>query len=188
MEYSHPIPFQSLRDESPYRRRQRCLDRHGYASTYEKDLGGDVVVPGAFRKSLAEYGMPALCWNHDFTGVPLGNVVACEERSKGLWFKSELPKDDSLVAQIIPKMKRGDLKGISIGYKAIEKETRRSDGARLLKKITLVEISFCPRPMNVQAQIESVKSFNPDRLDVVERALEEATREMQSLARRVRGR
>ena len=105
-----------------------------------------------------------------------------------LGFKAELPKDDQLVAEIIPKMKRGDLKGVSIGYKAIEKETRRSDGARLLKKINLVEISICPRPMNVQAQIESVKSFNPAHLDVVERALQEAAREMQSIARRVRGR
>jgi hypothetical protein len=32
------------------------------------------------------------------------------------------------------------------------------------------------------------KSFDPDRLDVVERALEEAAREMQNIARRVRGR
>ena len=187
MEYGQAIPFESFETKG-FIDDGDTWTVTGYASTYEKDLGGDVVVPGAFRKSLADYGMPALIWNHDITGVPLGNVVACEEREKGLWFKSELPKDDSLVAEIIPKMKRGALKGVSIGYKAIKKETRPSDGARLLKQINLVEISFCPRPMNVQAQIESVKSFNPDRLDVVGRALEEAAREMQNIARRVRGR
>lgn len=189
MEYGQAIPFESnfetkaLREDGD----PGVFVVSGYASTYEKDLGGDVVVPGAFRKSLADYPTPALCWNHDYTGVPLGVVVACEERAgKGLWFKAELPKDDQLVAEIIPKMKRGDLKGVSIGYKTIRKETR--PGGRLLKEIALMEISICPRPMNERAQIESVKSFNPDRLDVVERALDEAAREMQNIARRVRGR
>ena len=111
----------------------------------------------------------------------MGVVVACEERAgKGLWFKAELPKADQLCAEIVPKMKRGDLKWVSIGYKAIQ--------SRLLKEIALMEISFCPRPMNERAQITSVKSFNPAKLDVVERALEEAAREMQNIARRVRGR
>jgi Escherichia/Staphylococcus phage prohead protease len=187
MEYGQPIPFQSFETKALIDDDSDAWIVEGFASTYDKDLGGDVVVPGAFRKSLAAYPTPALCWNHDISGVPLGVVVACEERAgKGLWFKAELPKADQLCAEIIPKMKRGDLKGVSIGYKAIQKETR--PGGRLLKEIALMEISFCPRPMNERAQITSVKSFNPDRLDVVERALEEATREMRTLARRVRGR
>jgi Escherichia/Staphylococcus phage prohead protease len=190
MEYSQPIPFQSFETKALIDDDSDAWIVEGFASTYDKDLSGDVVVPGAFRKSLAAYPTPALCWNHDFTGVPLGIVVACEERAgKGLWFRAELPKEDHLAREIVAQMKRGELKGISIGYKTIRKETR--PGATLLKEIALMEISFCPRPMNERAQITSVKSFNSAKLDVVERALEEfeqVTRDMRSLARRVRGR
>ena len=78
---------------------------------------------------------------------------------------------------------------MSIGYKVIEKEQRKE--ARYLKQIHLYEVSVVNCPMNPLAEIESVKSFDPDQLDVVGRAveeLEEVTREMRTLARRVRGR
>jgi HK97 family phage prohead protease len=117
--------------------------------------------------------------------VPLGNIVAAREDKKGLWFKAELPKDVTFVSgRIIPQVKRKGLKGVSIGYKAIDRETRKSDGARLLKQINLVEISFVPRPMNPLAEIESVKSlqeFDPMR------ALEGVFAEMQRLTRDLRG-
>jgi uncharacterized protein len=143
------------------------------------------VVPGAFKKSLQNHGLPMLLWNHRIDDVPLGNVVECEERKKGLWFKAELPKDDTFVSgRIIPQAKRRGLKGVSIGYKAIEKETRKSDGARLLKQINLVEISFCPRPMNPMAEIETVKNFDPE-LDAATRMAEVAD-ELQRLTRRLR--
>jgi hypothetical protein len=154
----------------------------GYASTFgNKDLGGDVVVEGAFKKSLEKHGLPMLLWNHKMDDVPLGNIVAAREDKKGLWFKAELPKDDTFVSgRIIPQVKRKGLKGVSIGYKAIDRETRKSDGARLLKQINLVEISFVPRPMNPLAEIESVKSL--DEFDPM-RALEGVFAEMQRLTR-----
>ena len=73
MEYGQAIPFE-VRFETKALREDgdAWFVVSGYASTYEKDLGGDVVVPGAFRKSLADYGIPALCWNHDVYGRPLG--------------------------------------------------------------------------------------------------------------------
>jgi hypothetical protein len=73
---------------------------------------------------------------------------------------------------------------VSNRLKAIDRETRRSDGARLLKQIKLVEISFVPRPMNPLAEIESVKAlqdFDPMH------ALEGIFDEMQRLTRDLRG-
>jgi hypothetical protein len=74
---------------------------------------------------------------------------------------------------------------VSIGYKAIENKIRRSDGARLLKQINLVEISFCPRPTNPLAEVETVKSLFADPNEPI-LTLESLADEMQSLAHRVR--
>lgn len=56
---------------------------------------------------------------------------------------------------------------MSIGYKAIDKEVRKSDGARLLKQINLAEISFVTRPMNPLAEIETVKSLGAGPLGTI---------------------
>jgi phage head maturation protease len=96
----------------------------------------------------------------------------------GVWTRYRGP-----LKKIIPQVKRKGLKGVSIGYKAIDHETRKSDGARLLKQINLVEISFVPRPMNPLAEIESVKALQD--FDPMS-ALEGMFAEMQRLTRDLR--
>jgi phage head maturation protease len=50
----------------------------GYASTFGNvDLGGDVVMSGAFRKSLSE-DMPKMFWMHD-PSEPIGRWTAAQE-------------------------------------------------------------------------------------------------------------
>ena len=57
----------------------------GFASVFgNRDLGGDVVVEGAFKKTLAQYGLPAILWNHKMDEPPLGNVVDAKETKRGL--------------------------------------------------------------------------------------------------------
>lgn len=135
----------------------------GYGSIFNNvDLGNDVVVPGAFQKSLRENGMPLLLFNHKMEDAPIGTVTEAKEDKRGLWFKAELPKDDSFVAgRIVPQLKKRGLRGTSIGYKATQKETRTSDRARMLKEIRLVEISVVNLPMNPLAGVETVKGFVP---------------------------
>jgi HK97 family phage prohead protease len=85
--------------------------------------------------------------------------------------------------RIMPQLRQRGLKeSVSIGYRATEKETRRSDGARLLKRIQLFEISLTSMPANPLAEVETVsKSFDPADLD-----LSEVADELQRLTRRLR--
>lgn len=140
-----------------------CWTITGYGSIFNNtDLGNDVVMPGAFAKSLRETGLPLLLFNHKMEDAPIGTIVEAKEDRRGLWFKAELPKDDSFVAgRIVPQLKRRGLRGTSIGYKATQKETRRTDGARLLKEIRLFEISVVNLPMNPLAAVETVKGLVP---------------------------
>lgn len=118
---------------------------------------------------------------------PLGNVLEAKEDKRGLYIKAELPKDDVFVSgRIIPQLKKRGLKGMSIGYRATEKEIRKSDGARLLKGIHLVEVSVVTRPMNPLAEVETVKSLGADPYTSIP-VLENVMREMHKLTRDLRG-
>lgn len=142
-----------------------CWTITGYGSVFgNKDFGNDVVIAGAFAKSLRENGMPLMLFNHKMDMPPIGAIIDAKEDKRGLWFKAELPKDDTFVAgQIVPQLKRRGLKGTSIGYKIAPggKEVRKSDGARLLKEIRLFEISVVNMPMNPLASVETVKGLVP---------------------------
>ena len=63
-----------------------------YASTFgNKDLGDDVVVKGAFKKSLEEKGAESvfMFWQHD-SDVIVGEWKSMEEDEHGLLVKGQL--------------------------------------------------------------------------------------------------
>ena len=64
----------------------------GLASTYgTKDLGGDIVLPGAFAATLAEKGRERpLLWAHD-TAEPIGLGVLTDS-GKGLEIEGTLDR------------------------------------------------------------------------------------------------
>lgn len=132
----------------------------GYASTFgNEDLGGDIVVKGAFTESLQKRGMPLLLFQHKMEDAPLGPVIEAKEDARGLWFKAELPKDDSFnKGRVIPQLKRKGLKGVSIGFRVKAGGAQRRNGVRYIEKADLFEISLVNMPMNPQAAVETVKA------------------------------
>lgn len=139
-----------------------CWTFTGYAAVFNTvDQGNDIIMPGAFKSSLEKYGLPQILFQHKMEEAPVGTCIEAKEDRKGLWIKGELPKDDEFVrGRLVPQLKRRALKGMSIGYKAIDKE-RRKDGVRLLKSVRLFEASFVTFPMHLDAGVESVKGLVP---------------------------
>lgn len=150
-------------EEKALQESDACWTFTGYASIFgTKDLGGDIVVPGAFAKSLREHGLPLILFQHKMEEAPVGTCLDAKEDKRGLWIKGELPKDDDFVrGRLVPQLKRRGLKGMSIGYRATETEKRKSDGVRLLKTIRLYEASFVSLPMHPDAGVESIKGVVP---------------------------
>jgi HK97 family phage prohead protease len=148
----------------------------GYGAVFNnRDNGGDVIMPGAFQKSLRDHGLPLILFQHKADECPVGVCVDAHENSRGLWVKAELPKDDTFVAgRLVPQLKRKGMRGMSIGYRAQEIERRKSDNARLLKQVRLYEVSFVSMPMNPEANVESIKHLHPediaDQFDELRRA------------------
>lgn len=139
----------------------------GYASVFgNKDLDGDVMVKGAFAKTLKSRD-PVLLWGHDMGSIPIGKIASIEEDHKGLRFEAHMPRDDDRVkGQIAPQLRIGSLKGISIGFRVKDRE-RQKDGTTLIKEVELFEVSLVSIPANPLASVTGfkslgVQSFNSD--------------------------
>jgi HK97 family phage prohead protease len=138
----------------------------GYASVFGiLDRGGDIVMPGAFKASLADWkkrgaSLPML-WQHDPSN-PIGVWTQLDEDEKGLKVEGELIPDVPQAAVTRSLMKHGAVTGLSMGYQTKYAEVDRSTGARRLKKVDLWEISLVTFPMlpEAQAQVKNI-DFDP---------------------------
>lgn len=128
----------------------------GYGSVYGNvDLGGDVVVTGAFNKSIASGRKVRMLWQHDHS-TPIGVWNIVSEDEKGI--KVEGVFAPTPKAQEIKELvKMGAIEGLSIGYKTINADYD-SQGNRVIKEAELWEISVVTFPMNEAATITDIKA------------------------------
>lgn len=142
----------------------------GLASTWDLDLGGDVILKGAFRDTLREWKkgervIPLLdSHSTDSVEALVGWMTAAEETDDGLEATFEMLGDDLRAEAVYRRVKKGVVTGLSIGYVPMETvtpdEKERLQGIwRKLKKVDLKEVSVVLWPMNNEARIENVKSM-----------------------------
>ncbi len=132
----------------------------GYLSTFGNvDHGNDIIQRGAFTESLKTHN-PSLFWSHN-QDQPLGIFEKAIEDDHGLLVFGKMPKTDTFVKdRIVPQMKIGSIKSMSVGFSIEdEKDTEYSKGIRTIKKLKLWEGSLVTIPMNDKA---TVKSIMPD--------------------------
>lgn len=134
----------------------------GYGSVFGNvDSYGDVVMPGAFAKSLGSIkkgGDPLpMLWNHK-SDEPIGGYTSLEEDDRGLKVSGFiLINEVARAKEIFALMKARVVKGLSIGYYEVEAEQDKKSGNRLLHELDLREISPVTFPANVLAEVEGVK-------------------------------
>lgn len=135
----------------------------GYASTFggEPDSYGDVIVRGAFAKSIASRSTKFL-YEH---GTAIGKQLEIREDEKGLFGRWSIV-DTQAGTDAYKLAKAGVLDSLSIGYRTVSDEYRAEDGVRLLKEVELYEVSAVAIPANRNAVITDVKSFHHHSSDV----------------------
>jgi len=131
----------------------------GLAATFGNlDLVDDIVERGAFKESI-EKELPVILWQHS-SYEPIGMPAVITEIPEGLFVIGRLPKEDVFVSgRVIPQLKIGSVKTMSIGFHALEFEIN-NQGIRRLIKVDLKEISLVTFPANPKAKITDVKSIN----------------------------
>jgi HK97 family phage prohead protease len=161
---SLPFEVKEISEDSEY------FTFEGYASTFGNiDLGDDIIVRGAFSKTLKKNAEVPVLWQHQMS-EPVGKSIRLNEDDKGLYIKAILPKSDTLVSgRIIPQMKVGSIREMSIGF--FTRESDMEKGVRLLKEIELFEVSLVTKAMNPQALVSGFKSV--ESLKDIEQSLKE---------------
>jgi len=123
------------------------------------DLGGDIVAPGAFKRSLSQHrksgSLPQMFWSHDPSRVP-GKWLDMREEDDGLHVKGVLA-DTPLGNEVHTLLKMEAVRGLSIGYQTMNADYDK-EGNRIIKEADLWEVSVVSLPMNPLAQIMHVKT------------------------------
>ncbi len=136
----------------------------GLASTYgNPDLHGDVVLPGAFTRSLRDRPRVPVLWQHH-ADVPIG-TAALEDRPAGLLVRAQLVLADPQAQAAHAHLQAGSVTGLSIGFQTLVEDTATIGGrhVRRLKEIDLWEVSVVTFPANERARILDVHAAaDPD--------------------------
>jgi len=132
----------------------------GYGSVFGNvDLGGDVVIPGAFARSLADHKnngtMPSMFWMHQMDRVP-GAWSQMREDEKGLYVRGKLA-DTELGDEMRSLLRMNAVAGLSIGFQTKSADYDR-EGVRRITEVDLWEVSLVSLAMNPLARVESSKS------------------------------
>ena len=102
----------------------------GYASLFgAEDLGRDVVMPGAFRSSLAKRGPRGIkmLYQHDPNEV-IGVWLKLSEDIRGLRVEGKLLPDVGRSREVLSLMRAGAVDGLSIGYHVVKATKDGEDG------------------------------------------------------------
>lgn len=145
----------------------------GYAAVYgNRDAHGDLIVPDAFKESLAEHKaqnrpIPMHVMHRGVfggDGLPVGVWNTIEEDSKGLRVEGKISGAANTDAGrlLFERVKDGALGGLSIGYRikpnGVTYGKSQGDPKRTLKNLNLSEISLVDDPSDAFARVEEVKS------------------------------
>ena len=134
----------------------------GYASVFNiRDDGGDLVLPGAFKKTILErFNRIKICWQHDWK-LPIGKPRELREDDHGLFVRGGI-SDTTTGRDARVLMKDGVVDVLSFGYDVIKESW--SDVAdqrtRLLQELRLYEISPVTIAMHPLARITGVKGID----------------------------
>jgi len=127
-----------------------------YVSIFNNvDLGGDIILQGAFAESLAKK-FPKGVWSHNWD-LPIAKTLEAREDSKGLYIKGQFNLDTQRGKEAYSDVKFGTIDEFSIGFR-VQDDEWRDDGVRVIKKAKLYEWSPVLAGMNPETEVISVKS------------------------------
>lgn len=130
----------------------------GYASLFGvADGAGDVVMPGAFRDSIARRGAAAIrmLFQHD-PGQPIGVWRELSEDNRGLLVRGQLTRNVQRADELRRLLAEGAVDGLSIGFKTLVASRDRATGHRRLMRLDLWEISIVTFPMLAGARVTAL--------------------------------
>ena len=150
-----------------------------FASFGNKDADGDIIIAGAFAKTIAENGPSSTkprikhLLNHDVT-KPLGKLLLLQEDAKGLYYESQIGTH-TLGKDFIKMVESGLVTEHSIGFKTIKEDTKTE--ANYMSELKLWEgSSLTAWGSNGETPLTGMKGLKLDELNTRIKALDKFCR------------
>lgn len=134
------------------------LQFEGYASTKDMDRTNDVVVPGAFQKSINQYMENPIIFLQHNSALPIGSVIEASIDDNGLFIVGIVKSDKENIFQ---DLRTGVIKTMSFWYRVnkYEQQEKKENSKTIyyneIQELELFEISLVSVPMNPKAKIKS---------------------------------
>jgi HK97 family phage major capsid protein/HK97 family phage prohead protease len=140
---------------------QRVIE--GIASTPSTDRMGDIVEPKG-----ATFSLPIpLLWQHK-SSEPIGHVIEAAVTESGIAIRAQIAKiaDAGKLKDRLDEawqsIKNGLVRGLSIGFNPIEAADIKGTWGQRFTKWEWLELSAVTIPANIDASIQTVKSYDTD--------------------------
>ncbi len=147
----------------------------GYASDYEADRQDEFFEAGAVNDGLKAYleSNPILLYHHQ-SGNALGQVLEAKIDNVGAWVKARIdkPAAGTWAQDVYQKVKRGTIRGFSIGGRFFRRHDQKS-GLTKIYKADIHEISVTPYPVNPRTLFGVATKAFGDEPDPRERRLQQ---------------
>lgn len=158
----------------------------GYASVFNNvDSMGDIVAPGAFTKSLGNYGpngagIPCY-WEHrtDDPNFCIGWTKSAVQDDHGLRVEVQLDLENPIAQQAYKLLKNGVTRQMSFYYEV--KDYGVQDDNFILKELEIFEVSVTQVGANQETEIVSVKSF-PQELKAFDGTLQQTSAKLDQVS------
>lgn len=144
----------------------------GYLSAFDnKDHVGDIIVKGAFTKSISERKNQIFFLNQHNWDQPHGKFNVLQEDVKGLYFESMPLVDTTYSSDLLKLYEAGIINEHSIGYSVVQDSYDEKSDARVLKELKLYEGSNVTLGANPQTPFMGMKTGFKKAADQAKRIL-----------------
>jgi HK97 family phage prohead protease len=131
----------------------------GYLSSFDnKDHDGDIIVKGAYTKSINERKSQIFFLNQHNWQQPLTKFNVLQEDEKGLYFESMPLPETSYANDVMKLYEAGVLKEHSVGFQTVKADYNKTEDTRYIKEIKLYEGSVVTLGANSNTPFTGFKS------------------------------
>ena len=143
----------------------------GVASKYGvEDAYGDVIEKGAFTKTIKDGNPFPVLWQHRAADVIGDGSVS--ETGGDIVIKGQMDMEDPVAKKAIAKMKKGLIRGLSIGFTTVratfEEIKDQRKWIRHIHELKLWEVSVVTFPALSGAQVTAVKSARNEQFQALQ--------------------
>lgn len=140
----------------------------GYAAVFNQAAHGEMIAPGAFKRTLNNTQDIRAYWSHNAEDSKVlarqdNGTLVLEEDDIGLrvWMRPNL--DTSWGRDALAAVERGDVNKMSFGFSPIVEmdEIHNGETVRVLKEVRLYEVSLVSEPW-YEGTTAQVRNQNPD--------------------------